>query len=120
MEINDYYSKNFKKVKRVILALFVIGCLMNPVLDELAFLLVGVAVGAFVVISRIEKVVKKNIFLATEAKITGDELSISVQEKDMKLVLNKDSKALQKCKYNGEDIIVFSPGTVVCVIESDM
>lgn len=65
MDLMNIYSKcirnKFKKLKTIAAIVFVSGCLVNPILNDLAFFIVGASVGFLGLLMGIEKACSQQI-----------------------------------------------------------
>lgn len=123
MDFMKIYSqsmgKKFRKVKIWTVIVFVAACLINPVLNELAFFLAGAAIGALGLTMGLEKGIKKRVFTAIETIKKNDRIHISVPDRGFEVIAQMDSAALQKNEVEGEgDIMIFNSGIIVCKPDS--
>jgi len=121
MNLEIVYKKSvapkFRKLKMLAIIGFIVGCLTNLFLSELAFFIAGAAVSFHGLLVGLERNIRKHMIEADEAQISNNKLHVSANDSKIKLVLDKDSNLLSWIRLdNGKQIAVINTGIVACKV----
>lgn len=114
------YRYKFKKLKIAGAIVFIAGCLVNPILNDLAFFLVGSSVGFLGLLVGLEKTTKKSFTFVNKIELENDKIHIFIEDKKLEIITDKDSIALQKCKLEGKNLLILKPGVIVCEVNKSV
>ena len=117
---NKWVSPQFRKLKILAIIGIIAGCLLNPLISEMAYFIFGFSLSYLGSLIGMQRNIRKHMIEADEAQISNNKLHVSANDSKIKLTLDKDSSALSWIKLdNGEDIAVINMGIVACTISEN-
>ncbi|AQT70351.1 hypothetical protein STSP2_03557 [Anaerohalosphaera lusitana] len=122
MDKNDLYAhtqlgKTFRKYKLISIFVFIGACLLNPVIDELAFFIAGAAVVMHGALYHIDKKVRQQMVLAKDARLEKDKLEIYLEEQKCNVVADLEGDCVQKADIQGVEYVSINVPMIICEVD---
>jgi len=109
-----------RKFKMIAGVGFIVGCLMNLILSDAAFFVVGVSVGVHGLLVGLERNIRKHMVEGKDAQIVGEKLRVCAKDSKIELALDKDSNVLSWVRLDsGEKIAVINTGIIACKVSEE-
>ncbi|AQT69316.1 hypothetical protein STSP2_02505 [Anaerohalosphaera lusitana] len=107
------FPKRFVNMKLYATILLIVGCLLNPIIKEVSYFIVGYSLAVIGIFLRLEKIIKSNIVATPVTKLFNDKMQLIDDKKGWEIKAKKHSGAVRRLDLDGESIFVFTPGIVV-------